>query len=296
LLELLETRLAPATLTITSTLDDGSAGTLRAAIVQANTDAANGVSDTVNFSSSLSGATVVLTQGQLELSGGGGGTITIDGSSVSSQVTITGNNASRVFLVDAGVQAEIDDVTITDGTVSDSGGGIANSGTLTVAGSSFSNNSAYTGAGIENTGGLTVSNCIFTQNTAGYYGAGMANEVGARLTVSQCTFSNNSARDGAGINSNADLTVRDSTFAGNTVTDFGGGFSGGGRASFDNSAFYGNSAGYLGGAINEGDGTLVLRNCIISGNTATIYGGGIEVNNSVTTVSNCTITGNTAQV
>jgi hypothetical protein len=296
-LELLEARLAPAALTVTSTLDDGSAGTLRAAIAQANTDATNGISDIINFDSSLSGATIVLAQGQLELSGAGGGTITIDGSSLSNQLTISGNNASRVFLVDAKVQSEFDNLTITSGTVSgDSGGGIANNGTLTVTGCSFSSNSAYIGAGIDNTGKLTIGSSTFNQNTAGYYGAGIANEVGATLTISQGIFSNNSARDGAGINSNGDLTVRDSTLTGNAVTDFGGGFSGGGSASFDNTTFYGNSAGILGGGINEGDGTLTLRNCNISGNTATLYGGGMEVSNSVTTVSDCTITGNTAQV
>ena len=54
---------------------------LRQAVAQANIDAAAGISDTITFDPSLGGQTINLTQGQLELSGAGTGTITIDGSS-----------------------------------------------------------------------------------------------------------------------------------------------------------------------------------------------------------------------
>jgi hypothetical protein len=75
---------------------------LREAVAQANTDAVAGTSDTINFDPSLAGTTILLTQGQLEPSGAGTGTITIDASSLSNPVTISGNSATRVFLVDAG--------------------------------------------------------------------------------------------------------------------------------------------------------------------------------------------------
>jgi hypothetical protein len=55
----------------------------------------------------------------------GSGSITIDGSSLSSQVSISGNHASRVFQVDAGLRAEIDNVTIKAGLDSDGNGGLA---------------------------------------------------------------------------------------------------------------------------------------------------------------------------
>ena len=54
---------------------------LRQAVAQANTDAAAGIADTIAFNPSLGSQTITLTQGQLELSGAGTGTITIDGSS-----------------------------------------------------------------------------------------------------------------------------------------------------------------------------------------------------------------------
>jgi hypothetical protein len=95
---------------------DGIAGSLRSVISQANTDAAAGTSDTINFDSSLAGATITLTQGQLELKGaGGGGTITIDASNLSSPIAISGNNASRVIQVDAGTTAIFSRLTLEDG-------------------------------------------------------------------------------------------------------------------------------------------------------------------------------------
>ena len=46
--------------------------------------------DTITFDSSLGSKTITLTQGQLVLSGAGAGTITIDGSSPSTPLTISG--------------------------------------------------------------------------------------------------------------------------------------------------------------------------------------------------------------
>src|SRR5271163_4752163 len=80
-LEVLEDRLAPAQLTVTSLLDPATltAGTLRYAVNQANTDAAQGISDTIVFNTTqMGGSTITLQQGQLLL-GGVSGTITING-------------------------------------------------------------------------------------------------------------------------------------------------------------------------------------------------------------------------
>ena len=63
---------------------------LRQAIAHANTDAAAGTSDTITFDPSLGSQTINLTQGQLELSGAGAGTITIDGSGPSTPVALDG--------------------------------------------------------------------------------------------------------------------------------------------------------------------------------------------------------------
>src|SRR5262249_23067543 len=68
-LELLEDRLAPA-ITVTTVSDDAmhTGTSLRDAIAQANTDAQNGTSDTIDLSGLSLGAHITLTQGVLDLS------------------------------------------------------------------------------------------------------------------------------------------------------------------------------------------------------------------------------------
>ena len=121
--------------TVTSLADDGSAGTLRWATQQASTPGNLGTSSSPNlitFASGLSG-TITLTQGVLELSAGDT-TIQAPGASV---LTVSGNSASGVFKVDAGVTAAINGLTITDGNAV-TGGGIDNAGTLTLTNSTVS--------------------------------------------------------------------------------------------------------------------------------------------------------------
>ena len=70
----LEDRVMLSTLLVNNPTDAHVADetSLREAIVQANTDAAAGTSDTITFDPSLGSSTINLTQGQLELSGAGG--------------------------------------------------------------------------------------------------------------------------------------------------------------------------------------------------------------------------------
>src|SRR5260370_11420910 len=122
-------------LTVTSTLDEHSDGllSLREALDQANTDASRGQSDTIIFAASLGTATITLSAGPLELSGASAtATETIDGGG---RVTVSGADASRAFLIDAGVAAELDGLTITHGRVTADGGGSPNLRTLTGPGS-----------------------------------------------------------------------------------------------------------------------------------------------------------------
>ena len=71
-----------------------------------------GVSDTINFAPSLSGSTLTLTEGALELTVVAGATTTIEGGG---EITVSGNNASQVFLVDTGAQAILSGLTIENG-------------------------------------------------------------------------------------------------------------------------------------------------------------------------------------
>jgi hypothetical protein len=321
-LESLEDRLAPALLTVLSNLDDNGAGTLRALLATANADAASGISDTIKFDSGLAGQTITLTQGQLALSGAGGGKITIDGSDLSSPITISGNHASRVFKVDSGVQAELDALTITGGTVSSAdGGGIRNGGTLilssctladniafgggaianraggvlTVTASSLSGNSSTGGGGgIWNLGALNVSGCTLADNSAATGGGGIANDnlLAGALTVTDSILSGNHAshNSGGGIATVGAAEVSGCTFSNNSTDNSGGGFVGSGELT--DCTFLSNSARYGGGIA----GDVVVQGCALSGNSAVAGGGGIcsgEFGNL--SVSASVLSGNSAQ-
>src|SRR4051794_16201661 len=90
--ELLEPRCVPALLTVTN-LNDSGDGSLRAALLAANQD---NVPDQVQFAAGLAG-TLTLTSGELLISQ----PVTITGPGPAA-LTLTSNNASRIFNVDDG--------------------------------------------------------------------------------------------------------------------------------------------------------------------------------------------------
>jgi hypothetical protein len=143
-------------------LDDSGPGSLRDAI--AGTPAGG----TVDFQSGLTG-TIPLTSGELAISKD----LTIAGPGAS-VITVSGNQASRVFDIAAAVNASISGLTIADGFASSFGGGILNAGTLTLTASTLSGNS--------------VSIATFTAQGGGLYNTGSGT-----LTVIGCTLDGNSA-------------------------------------------------------------------------------------------------------
>ena len=162
-------------------------------------------------------------------------------------LTISGNDASRVFSIGVDVAVDIWDVTIADGQT-DAGGGICNDGTLTVTNSAltghyaadnggsiwnggvlkvtdseFSDNSSWNNGGaVWNTGTLDIVNGTFSRNTTGGNGGGIANHYGGTLTVTGSSFEGNSAGTGGTIDSYggvigspSPLQVSKSTFTNN---------------------------------------------------------------------------------
>jgi fibronectin-binding autotransporter adhesin len=110
-LEALEDRRVPSTFTVTNTLDNGSAGSLRWAVNQANATAG---ADTISFSSTVFNTprTIALTGGELTLTDSAATTITGPGAGL---LSISGNNASRVLRVNVGATASLSGLTITGG-------------------------------------------------------------------------------------------------------------------------------------------------------------------------------------
>jgi hypothetical protein len=263
-----------------SNLNDSGAGSLRQAILDAN--AAPGA-DVINFA--VDGS-IVLESTLPPITDPAG--LTIDG--MGRSITVSGNNAVQVIIVEAGAQLNLRHLTVADGYVDGfigDGGGIENFGTLTVTDCSFSGNWAQfsgVGGGIYNDNILTVTGSTFSGNRA-FFGGGIHND--GTLTVIRSRFSGNNALDGGGITSGGEFTVTDSTFSGNIAEGLGGGIAGSSSGTVSNSTFSGNNAERGGGIFTIG--TVV--NSTFSGNTS---GGGGAIF-EVETVINSTFYGNSAR-
>ena len=205
---------------VTSTADSG-AGTLREALANVCSD------NTITFN--LAGAgphTITLTTGELVV----GKNVTINNNS-GEKITISGNNASRVFNINSGKTANIIGLTISGGSAA-SGAAVLNDGTLTLVNSLITgNNSSGGGGGIGNsaTGILTLINTTISGNNAATSGGGISTD--GTLTIINSTITNNTADSdnnasgtGGGIFVNAGTTTLKNTIvAGNLNADGGSG-------------------------------------------------------------------------
>ncbi|HEY9660416.1 MAG TPA: choice-of-anchor Q domain-containing protein [Allocoleopsis sp.] len=212
-----------AIITVTTSADSG-AGSLRAAIASAQSG------DTIQFAASLANQTIQLTSGQIEISAGK--SLTIDGSSAAN-LTVSGNNASRIFLLKSTSATPsnltLKNLTLANAYTADQGGAILteHQAKLTVENVSFNNNVADNGGGAIFSafeGSLTVTGSKFVGNQAvkgndergagaiAFYGPGA-------LTVSNSEFRDNKGINGAAINSlNGKLTIQNSKFINNDTT------------------------------------------------------------------------------
>jgi hypothetical protein len=297
-LESLEDRLAPATLTVNSIADTANATdpylSLREAVALFNSpslpsglsdeileqisgDLHGDGSDTIVFDPDAVSGPIVLGGTQLELSlPSSTASLTIDGGT--GGTTVNGNHTSRVLMVDAGVQAALDHLTLTHGWTTTGplyGGGIDNRGTLTVSDSVITANSAgFNGGGINNQGRMTVSNSLITSNSATVQrsgaGGGILNGAGM-LTLSNSTISSNySSEDGGGIDdATSTLTVSNCTLSSNSAAIVGG------------------------GGINNDRGTTTVNNCTLTANSAS-SGGGVFNFSATLTLNHATLTANQA--
>jgi hypothetical protein len=213
-LEALDDRIVPSTLTVTTAADSASSsysfapGSLREEIAVAQSG------DTIVFDKSLKGQTITLSgflgelyiEKNLDIEGLGAKNLAISGA------------GERVFEVDANVQVTLAGMTIENGygQAYNNGSGVGWGGGL----------ESFQGGGILNSGTLTVSGCTVTGNKATYGGGGIANEFGGTLTISGCTVSHNASLfqggiggfGGGGIYNDGTLTL-----SGSTVTQNSGG-------------------------------------------------------------------------
>ncbi len=239
--------------------------------------------------------------------------LTIDATSPLHDALIDGGGSGGVtaFTVRSGVTATLSGLTIRNGFGgSGGGGGIHNSGTLTVLNSVFSGNTAVGaplvgGGAIRNDGTLLVTNSILGSNVwpgnsvRNGPGGGIAN-YGA-LTVTNSSFggtdpsSGNSGTYGGAIyDRGPTLTVTNSSFARNSAGGAGGGIFTYYPMTVTNSTLTLNSAGQFGGGIDNSssNGPLTVTNTIIAGNSVAVGGSGPDVNGSITSGGHNLVGGN----
>jgi predicted outer membrane repeat protein len=280
----LEARDLPAVFTVLN-LNDSGADSLRDCVAKAN---ASPGADTINFQAGLAG-TITLSSGEIAVSDA----VSIQGPGLS-VLTISGNNAQRLFKVSAAPAAtaiSFSGLTLANGMTSGfTAAGSAISGSsqaLSLTSCALTNHKAsgISGTGIGGaivlTGGsLTAVNCVFSGNFATNRGGAVAIQgTGSKLTLIQCTVSNNTSASGGGIYANDNVSITACTISGNTATGDGG------------------VNGWGGGLRIQGSGNpMIVRNSTFSGNIAQLNGGGIALTGNLVasslTITNCTITGN----
>jgi len=269
-IETLEKRTLLSGYVVTSTADDGSSGTLRWAIQQANTAGGN---QTITFASSLTSsapATIDLNGSPLEISGN----ITINGPG-QNLLAIDGGGKSNIFTVDSGSTAEIENLTVKDGYIDGYGGGIINMGDLTVSDSTITQNLASdSGGGLyAESGTLTIDHSTISDNgtvsTSASYnsGGGIYSLAATAVIITDSIISGNAAHNGGGVYSHGTLAVNDSMISGNSAYD-GGGLSISGQTSIGENSQISHNNGTVGGGIYTTSTNATITDSTLIGNEA----------------------------
>lgn len=303
---------APATaavITVNSLGDDLNTSdglcTLREAIDNANADAlvsgdcaAGSNPDVIVFQPGLTG-TLTLENGDLDITDSV--TITGPGASV---ITVSGNNASRIFDIERAGVTPID---------------------VTITGLTLTNGAANLGGAISSGEHLTLDQVVITGSVAAFGGGVyLSGFYGARLTVTNSTISGNTATVAGGglyaYYAYDTIYLKNNTITGNQAGEAGGGVLAvliGGSFTMLNTVVSNNTAGTTVGSPGAGGGLLIggfggesvtISDSVITGNvgdpqdnatdaTTNIdvgYGGGLSLIDVDATVSRTTISGNTA--
>ena len=254
-------------------------------------------------------------------------TITLDGSEITiakdmtinafneGNITIDADGQSRIFVVNANVNATISTLTLADGAAI-TGGAIANYGTLTLKDVNFVSNEAISdgtvdsdkvlreglGGAIYSTGALNVNGGKFEGDKAAFFG-GAIYSVGA-LTIDGTTFTSNESglNGGAVFVLNSNATIANAVFEKNTAARNGGAVAlsiarNSGAVTITNSKLVENKA-TSGGAVyayagSEGSASISLVNDTIAKNTAQV-GGGVYAENATVSLANTIVATNKA--
>jgi hypothetical protein len=237
---------------------------------------------------------------------------------ITSPLTITGAGAEvtsitrdanappfRILKVEATGTLTLQGLTLrgfTNGIAGAEGGGIANSGTLTLIDCTLTENSAaLDGGGILNRGTLRLTRTTVTRN-CGEEGGGIANiatpSTNATATITDSIIADNfcARGGGGGLFNNGEMSLTATTVTRNGADGGGGLYIAGGTVSITDSAITANTSSVQpGGGILITHGTLVMTNTTIAANVVEDGpGGGLVIGLANVVLINSTIAENMA--
>jgi hypothetical protein len=255
---------------------------LRQAVAQSNASPA--VDDTITFSSTLTGNTLAVASGEIDI------TDAVYIYTNVADVAVSAGTSSRIFDINAtsdpGMNVGIYGLTLTQGYSSNYGGAVYSRGAdLTINSSTVSDSSTtglVSGGAIDlRYGSLTIQDSEISGNSSGASG-GAIYAYGSTLDPTT-------------------VQISDSTITGNSTSgggDGGGLSTSGSTTTIENSTVSGNStsgdSGY-GGGIHSALGEITVEGSTISGNSTegdNARGGGLASRVSTTTIESSTVSGN----
>ncbi len=242
---------------VVNTTDDNVTGSLRAAVVTANSSAGD---DTITFVGISAGSVFTLESGPLLVNSVG--RITISAESLGDALEITSLGASRLFEVSAGATLELVDLMLTDGFAPPGDDGMSGD-------SPTDGGEGGQGGAIRNEGVLILRRCTLSQNFAGSGGEG-GGKTGVPVAPSGKGGKGGSGGAISSVGVGAMLTAQDCLFRQNNAGNGGGA---GSLTSGASGSPATGGAGGVGGAIFVEDGSVDLLRCQFESNRS--GGGGI---------------------
>ena len=247
-----------------SNVSDSNPASLRQVLAAAPVDSS------ITFAPGLSGQTITLTGGKLNLSN----SLTIDASALPGGIIINGNANSLIIQVNPGVTAELKSLTLTNGHSPGDGGALYNYGSVALFNCSLAGNQATSnGGGIINNGGtLALTACTISGSLATNVGGGVYS-VGGTTNFTSSTFASNQVTagtngGGAFFNYFGTSTITACTFSTNSATTTAGGiWNFGGTLNLINSIVCSNSAPNdpnVSGGFTGGGNNLIDTNALLS--------------------------------
>ncbi|MCL4264489.1 MAG: hypothetical protein KJ069_14795 [Anaerolineae bacterium] len=283
---------SPQTTFFVSNTNDNGSGSLRQAILDANTTPGEDVIHintigTVNLLSALPTITEAVT-------------IFVEDAHVLRIFIVNAQNSYRGLTITS-VPVTISGLIVQNGAAfgTASGGGIRSEGNLTLNAVHVLNSSAYLGGGVSSDGSVVVNGGRYEGNIASNAGGGAIYAEGT-VTVNGSIIQNNHCTDlgcyGGGLYVGSTLTMTNTEIISNTAAGDGGGVSTDGALVVTGTIFISNTAESRGGgAYISGSGPVQVTNSRFENNSSPNgNGGGLSASSADVTLSNVDFVGNDA--